>query len=133
MTPFYPFTMLAQDPYGVDYVWPDSIELPLDKDGGLHFSITTWGPWSLVNKLNALAITTHLATPSFIGDVRGKGITVWGFRNLEAPRESGYDYVGRVKVNGSRFPAFTSQHTITYRGKLATLAVLYVCNQELNG
>lgn len=132
MTPFYPFTMLAQDPYGFDFTWPDSVELPLDKDGQLHFKITTWGPWSIANKLNALAITTHLAVPKYTGDVRGAGVTVWGFRNLESPRESGYQYEGRVKVNGGRYRAFTSNKLITYRGKLVNLAVLYVCNGELN-
>jgi hypothetical protein len=54
-------------------------------------------------------------------------VTVWGFRNLDNAHESGYDYEGRVKVNGKRYRAFTSSRLITYRGKLVSMAILYLC------
>jgi hypothetical protein len=123
---FAPFTMLDQGNYGLDFYWPEDADhnLPIDKDGQLHFKVTTRGPWSLIDSMRALAVETHGHALSY-GRERTKAITVWGFRSLESPREDGYNYRGRVRVGGRRLKAFTSDQTITYQGKLTSLAILY--------
>jgi hypothetical protein len=83
----------------------------------VRFDIETRGPWGVISRIAGLAIESD-----------GK---IWGWRELERPRESGYAYEGYVNVGGKRFRAFTSSQLFERAdGSLCNVAVLYICKPK---
>lgn len=109
---FCPFV----DQFDHTAVWPAGVPFPVEiKDGEARFNFETRGPWSIISRLEALAVSKA-----------ANGVTVYGVRSLLHPRESGYQHEGRVNVGGKNYRAFTSSQLFLVEGKLVSVATLYV-------
>ena len=112
-----PVFMPWVDKYDHTAVWPEGVPLPSGISGGeRRFEIETTGSgWNLIRKIKALAVRKAEG-----------GVTVYGDRSLNSPRESGYVHEGRVSVEGKSYRAFTSSQLFLVNGKLVDMAILYV-------
>jgi len=82
-----------------------------------RLEIETHGPWSIISKCRGLAIRKNLKT----GDV-----TVYGYRTLSNPRQTGYELEGWVSIAGIKRSAFTSSHLFELEnGHLIDVGVLF--------
>lgn len=115
---FYPFTMLDYRGHGLDFKWPDSIPTPNQP------IIQHNGPFAMISKIRALTCTVHTKDIGISYPIK-TAITVWGYRNLESPTAQGYEMIGRVKLNGKRYRAFTSDMLIEFSTGLKTIGYLY--------
>ena len=81
----------------------------------------TVGPWSLIRKYRALAISPNPG--NFMGGV------IWGVRSLDKAREDGYNLEGHVRVNGHTYRGFTGSKMFQRPdGSLVDVAVIHVCD-----
>lgn len=82
--------------------------------------IKTWGPWNLIYSFKALCVCQ-----SFKGENAGD-ITIYGYRKLQTPRQSGYEIEGYVSINNKRHSAFTSSHLFELEnGHLIDVAIIF--------
>jgi hypothetical protein len=117
---------LRDVPYASDTdktaVWPAGVPFVLPiVNGECRFAFETRGPWSLLVKLEGLAV-----------EKTATGVRVWGVRALKAPKESGYNHEGRVNVGGETLRAFTSSQLFLVEGKLVDVGILYVCRPKVH-
>lgn len=108
------------DRYDHTAVWPVGVEFPREIiNGEVRFDFDTRGPWSILTKLEGLAI-----------EKTETGVRVFGWRRLQRPRESGYGHEGHVSVDGETRRAFTSSQLFLVDGALVNVAILYVCKKK---
>ncbi len=119
-------------------VWPEGVPFPVEiRDGESRFKLEHGGGFHApIRKITGLAISHDferlsdercLSYKSGPREKRHDGITVYGVRSMNAPRESGYNMEGRVSVGGKTIRAFTSSQLFWVEGKLVDVAVLFVC------
>ena len=74
------------------------------------------GPWSIISKCRGLAIRQNFETGS---------VTIYGYRTLSNPRQTGYELEGWVSIKGVKRSAFTSSHLFELKnGHLIDVSVL---------
>ncbi len=101
-------------------VWPAGTPFPAEiRNGEVRFDFETRGPWSVLVKLQGVAI-----------EKTEGGVKVWGVRSLNKPRESGYNHEGVVSVGGKSLRAFTSSQLFLVSGKLVDVGILYVVRKK---
>ena len=101
-------------------IWPDNIQFSLPiVDGAARFQFETRGPWSILTKIEGLAV-----------EETDTGVEVHGVRSLKSPRESGYQHEGRVSIRGQSLRAFTSSRLFLVAGKLVDVGILYICKAK---
>ena len=114
----FPVFMPYASKYDHTVVWPDDLPPPSGITGGERrfVMVEERSGWGRLRKLTGLAVAKH-------GE---QGVTVYGDRPLKDFRESGHDLEGRVNVEGKTLRAFTSSQLFLVRGKLVSIAILYV-------
>ena len=128
---FVPF----EDRHSSVAAWPagEPFPVPIDEDGRSHFQMKTWGSWGTVVGITALAVSQEFPPASRRHSPRTAeecGVTVYGVRTMQSPRESGYNMEGRVSVGGRTCRAFTSSQLFRVEGRLVDVAVLHACPRE---
>lgn len=94
--------------------------------GEKRFEIETRGPWGIVSKVSAIAMSVK--GEEVFGSFRATERTIYGMRSLSNPKQLGYDMEGKVSINGTKRRAFTSSVLIELPDKrLINCAILYVC------
>lgn len=82
------------------------------------FDLTMDAPWFTIHKIKGLTITQDFDTGQ---------ITIYGYRSLSRPVQSGYQMDGRVSIDGVKRSAFTSSHLFELEnGHLISVAVIFV-------
>lgn len=75
------------------------------------------GPWSIITRFVALCVSMDFET----GDR-----TIYGYRTLSKPRESGYQLEGYVSIAGKTYSAFTTSQLFELEdGHLIDVATIF--------
>lgn len=83
-----------------------------------RLEIETQGPWNIISKCYGLATRKDFNTGE---------ITIYGYRTLSNPMESGYELEGRVSIKGIKRAAFTSSHLFELdNGHMINVGILFV-------
>lgn len=129
---FMPFV----DKFDHTVVWPDGVPFPMKiENGEARFKLTQQsGGWGLLTAITGLAVSQKF------GDGPGQplrpdqmGVTVYGVRTMNNPRESGYQQEGYVSIGGKKRRAFTSSQLFLVDGQLVDVAILHVTKRGASG
>ncbi len=86
--------------------------------GECRGQMKTFGPWQIPVSYTALAEEKNEDT-----------VVIHGFRTISRPKQSGYELVGQVSIEGKKRRAFTSSQLFSVDGKLVSVATIYVCKE----
>lgn len=121
---FVPF----DGPHSNTAVWPSGVPfpVPIDENGEVRFQMEERGPWRMLSKITALAISREFGDEFRPRTPAQSGVTVYGVRSMSDPRQDGYEVEGHVSIGGKRRSAFTASQMFLVEGRLVDVAVLHV-------
>jgi len=93
--------------------------------GEKRFDIKTFGPWQPLKSVTGLAVAKNKNQDG----ITTNEITIFGDRTLLRPESSGYNFYGKVSINGKKYRSFDSTQLFELEdGRLIDVAILYVCD-----
>lgn len=121
---FVPF----DGPHSSTAVWPSGVPFPveIDENGEARFQTQERGPWGMLSKITALAVSREFGEAGRPRTPAQSGIIVYGVRSMCDPRQSGHEVEGHVSIGGVKRSAFTSSQMFLVDGRLVGVAVLHV-------
>lgn len=87
----------------------------------VHHETDTIGPWQISVRSRAIAVSVKWGEHSYM-----ETITLYGWRTLSRPKQSGYHLEGLVSIGGKKYSAFTSSQMFCLPdGRLFDVATIH--------